>query len=183
MREIQRSWALALRALAASSNLPASRPLLATSFDSYRNALIIAASHLHGDTSPQSISTSLRSRSFSQAAVAEQAQPDIQLTEAASERIQELSKKDPNMVLRLRVDAGGCSGFSYKFDLETDPASDDIVVQQHGVQLVTDAVSYELLKGATVDYTTDLIRASFEVTQNPNASGKCGCGASFEPKI
>lgn len=85
MREIQRSWALALRALAASSNLPASRPLLATSFDSYRNALIIAASHLHGDTSPQSISTSLRSRSFSQAAVAEQAQPDIQLTEAASE--------------------------------------------------------------------------------------------------
>ncbi len=42
------------------------------------------------------------------------------------QRIQELSQKDANMVLRLRVDAGGCSGFSYKFDLETDPASDDM---------------------------------------------------------
>ena len=85
MREMQRCWSLTLRALAASSNLPASRPVLATSVDSYRTALIIAASHVHGGISMQSISTTLQSRSFSQAAVAEQAQPDIQLTEAAGE--------------------------------------------------------------------------------------------------
>lgn len=85
MREMQRCWSLALRAVAASSTLPASRPVLATSVDGYRTALIIAASHLHGGPSMQSTSTALRSRSFSQAAVAEQAQPDIQLTEAASE--------------------------------------------------------------------------------------------------
>jgi len=85
MREMQICWSLALQALAASSKLPASRPVLATNVDSYRTALIIAASHLHGGPSMQSTSTALRSRSFSQAAVAEQAQPDIQLTEAASE--------------------------------------------------------------------------------------------------
>jgi len=85
MREMQRCWSLALRALAASSTLPASRPVLATSVDSYRTALTIAASHIHGGLSIQFTSMALRSRSFSQAAVAEQAQPDIQLTEAASE--------------------------------------------------------------------------------------------------
>lgn len=52
------------------------------------------------------------------------------------------------------------------------------MVQQKGVQLVTDSVSYELLKGSVIDYTTDLIRASFEVT--PHLAGDASSSFSLD---
>ncbi|KAL3148038.1 hypothetical protein ABBQ38_014328 [Trebouxia sp. C0009 RCD-2024] len=181
---MQAVFALAQRTLRTANCTAFPSPGLSTAnFDTYKAALLIAASRQQCSALTNSVTSVFASRRFSQAAVAEQSQADIQLTEAAVERLQELNQQECNSVLRLRVDAGGCSGFSYVFDLEKNPPPDDIVVHQKGVQLVTDTVSYELLRGAVVDYTTDLIRASFEVTQNPNASGKCGCGASFEPKM
>lgn len=182
---MQPAFALAQRAITScvSSTLLGTRALASANIDSYSVALSIVASKPQRPSVTKSLTSVFGSRLFSQAAVSEPSQADIQLTEAAVERLQELNQQESNSVLRLRVDAGGCSGFSYVFDLEKEPPADDIVVHHKGVQLVTDTVSYELLKGAVVDYKTDLIRASFEVTQNPNASGKCGCGASFEPKM
>ena len=84
-------------------------------------------------------------------------------------------------MLRVRVDSGGCSGFQYTFDLDTEAEEGDRVFTKEDVKVVVDEVSMQFLKGATVDYTEELIKASFEVTSNPNAESSCGCGNSFVP--
>ncbi|WP_156490597.1 iron-sulfur cluster insertion protein ErpA, partial [Oleiphilus sp. HI0086] len=73
---------------------------------------------------------------------------------------------------------GGCSGFQYGFTFDEDLSEDDTVVSKQGVDLVVDAMSYQYLVGATVDYTEGLKGAQFSVT-NPNAETTCGCGSSF----
>ncbi len=81
-------------------------------------------------------------------------------------------------MLRVSVDGGGCSGFSYKFDFATAADPDDLVIERDGAQVAIDDVSLEFLKGAEIDFTEELIGAAFKI-RNPNATASCGCGTSF----
>ena len=104
----------------------------------------------------------------------------VVLTERAAARIRKLRDQEGNaaLMLRLSVSGGGCAGFSYGFALETERAQDDLLFQQHGVSLVIDQTSLDLLDGAVVDYVEDLMGSAFSV-RNPNAVSTCGCGTSF----
>jgi iron-sulfur cluster assembly accessory protein len=87
----------------------------------------------------------------------------------ASQRLKELHAKEPpseGKMLRLSVEAGGCSGFQYSFSLDDKKNSDDRIFEKEGVKLVVDDVSYDFVKGATVDYEEELIRSAFVVSLN-----------------
>src|ERR1700722_6446842 len=103
--------------------------------------------------------------------------PPVSLTASAAARVKTLaaSEGDPNLMLRLSVSGGGCSGFSYGFSLDADTTADDRVFECHDAKLVVDDVSLGLLGGAQIDFVDDLLASSFRVT-NPNASSTCGCG-------
>lgn len=105
---------------------------------------------------------------------------DIQLTESAAERVRFLidGEGNPALKLRLSVQGGGCSGFSYGIALDGEFQPGDMVFECHGVQVVVDEASIELLRGTEVDFVEDLSGSSF-VFRNPNASSTCGCGSSF----
>lgn len=107
----------------------------------------------------------------------------VQLSDSAVERLQELSlnSREP-VVLRLTVEGGGCSGFQYEFTLDSSAKEGDRVFERDGATVVMDDVSYEFLRGATVDFEADLMRAAFVVQSNPNAASSCGCGSSFVAK-
>ena len=90
---------------------------------------------------------------------------------------EEAGASDP-LMLRVFVTGGGCSGFSYGFTFDEETAEDDAVIEQDGVTLLVDSLSYPYLAGSVVDYVEDLQGAQFLVT-NPNAAATCGCGNSF----
>ncbi len=102
------------------------------------------------------------------------------ITEAAAKRIAYLIEQegDPQLMLRVSVSGGGCSGFRYGFDFDKQIKDDDHTFERDGVKIVIDEVSLELLGGSELHYVDDLIGSYFEV-RNPNASSSCGCGASF----
>jgi iron-sulfur cluster insertion protein len=102
------------------------------------------------------------------------------LSANAARRVSALRQRqgNPDLMLRLQVDGGGCSGFQYKFGFADAVSDDDVVVERDGVKLVVDQMSLPYLEGSVVDYVEDLAGASFQV-KNPNASSSCGCGASF----
>jgi iron-sulfur cluster insertion protein len=104
----------------------------------------------------------------------------VGLSQAAAERVAYLRRMegDESLMLRLTVSGGGCSGFQYGFDLTRDVAAGDHVFEQHGVPLLVDEISLDLLAGAEVDYVEDLAGSAF-VVRNPNATASCGCGNSF----
>ena len=106
--------------------------------------------------------------------------PRVSLSKAAADRVAHLRKMegDDSLMLRLTVSGGGCSGFQYGFDFSKETDDDDHVFEYHGVPLVVDEVSLDLLAGSEVDYVEDLSGAAF-VVKNPNATASCGCGSSF----
>lgn len=106
--------------------------------------------------------------------------PSIVLTDAAARKVQELILEERNFELKLRVyiSGGGCSGFQYGFSFDEEQAEDDIAVNNDGVTLLVDPLSFQYLMGAEVDYSESLQGAQF-VIRNPNASTTCGCGSSF----
>ncbi|KAK3146950.1 hypothetical protein QOZ80_3BG0275630 [Eleusine coracana subsp. coracana] len=109
----------------------------------------------------------------------------VRMTEGCVRRIKELHAKEPSAegkMLRLSVEAGGCSGFQYSFSLDDKKNSDDRVFESDGVKLVVDDISYDFVKGATVDYEEELIRSAFVVSTNPSAVGGCSCKSSFMVK-
>jgi iron-sulfur cluster assembly accessory protein len=103
---------------------------------------------------------------------------------------EENSETKRETVLRIGVDGGGCAGFQYTFALIDEK---DVVTGEDRVfvgrrfpeeaKVVCDEVSFEYLKGSTVDYAEEMIRSAFEVVKNPNAEQKCGCGVPFEAKF
>jgi iron-sulfur cluster assembly accessory protein len=74
--------------------------------------------------------------------------------------------------------AGGCSGFQYRFELDTAQQADDLVIERAGARVVVDPVSLDLLAGGELDFTDELMGSHFAV-RNPNAKSACGCGTSF----
>ncbi len=106
--------------------------------------------------------------------------PRLSLTASAAARVRKLMEMEgkPNLMLRLSVSGGGCSGFQYGITLDDSVNADDQVFEQHGVSVVADETSLDLLAGAEVDYVEDLMGASFQI-RNPNATSTCGCGSSF----
>ena len=97
----------------------------------------------------------------------------ITVTESANEKIKELLTENDEVYLRIAVQGGGCSGFTYSFAFD-DKQEDDF---EFGSVLV-DSMSIQYVQGATVDYKEDLAGNSFTV-DNPNAQTTCGCGSSF----
>jgi len=114
------------------------------------------------------------------AATEEQSLPGIVFTDAAARKVQELilEERNPELKLRVYISGGGCSGFQYGFSFDEERAEDDIAVENDGVTLLVDPLSFQYLMGAEVDYTENLQGAQF-VIRNPNASTTCGCGSSF----
>ena len=102
----------------------------------------------------------------------------FRLTDRAAARIAEIAAAQGNAALRVSVLAGGCSGFQYRFELDHAAAPDDTVVEHDGARVVIDPSSLDLLAGAELDYTDELMGSHFAV-RNPNASSSCGCGTSF----
>ena len=104
----------------------------------------------------------------------------LTLTVACAQRVKALREMEGNadLMLRVAVSGGGCSGFQYGFSLDDTIADDDLTFERDGVKIVVDETSLEFLEGSEVDYTEDLGGAYFQVT-NPNATSSCGCGSSF----
>ncbi len=105
---------------------------------------------------------------------------DISLSSGAASKVLGLieSEGETDLKLRVFITGGGCNGFSYGFTFDTAAADDDAVIESGGVTLLVDAMSYQYLMGAEIDYQENLQGAQFVVT-NPNASATCGCGNSF----
>ena len=112
-------------------------------------------------------------------AVAELPAPLI-FTDNAANKVKSLIDEEGNDALKLRVfvTGGGCSGFQYGFTFDEATNEDDTTMQKNGVTLLIDAMSYQYLVGAEIDYKEDLEGAQF-VIKNPNATTTCGCGSSF----
>ncbi len=104
----------------------------------------------------------------------------IEVTEAASAKVNELLQDEDNASLHLRVyvTGGGCSGFQYGFKFDDNVTNDDAKIEKNGMILLVDPLSAQYLAGSTVDYIDGLEGARF-VVNNPNATATCGCGASF----
>jgi len=104
----------------------------------------------------------------------------VTVSENAAKRIATLIEMegDADLMLRLSVSGGGCSGFQYGFSFDKSQQQDDRVFERNGVKVVIDDTSLELLAGAEIDFVEDLVGASFQI-RNPNASSSCGCGNSF----
>ncbi len=101
-------------------------------------------------------------------------------TDSAANKVKELIAEEgnPDLKLRVFVTGGGCSGFQYGFTFDEVANDDDTTMEKNGVTLLIDAMSYQYLVGAEIDYTEGLQGSQF-VIKNPNATSTCGCGSSF----
>jgi iron-sulfur cluster insertion protein len=106
--------------------------------------------------------------------------PPLVFTDAAATKVKSLIDEEGNPELKLRVfvTGGGCSGFQYGFTFDEQAAEDDTRMEKNGVTLLIDAMSYQYLVGAEIDYQEGLEGAQF-VIKNPQATSTCGCGSSF----
>lgn len=103
----------------------------------------------------------------------------VTITDAAFARVAKVLETEPEMnALRVSVEGGGCSGFSYKFDLTNEKNPDDVVYEKNGTTILIDELSLVYMGGSIVDFVDDLIGQSFQI-KNPNAVASCGCGTSF----
>ena len=105
----------------------------------------------------------------------------VSLTPTAASKIRELMAQEPeggDLVLRVAIQGGGCSGFQYGLGFDTAPAEGDEILEQEGVRVVIDPYSAPYLRGATIDFLNGLQESGFKI-DNPNAQASCGCGHSF----
>ena len=103
----------------------------------------------------------------------------VTLSDAAAKRIAAIVSAEPGKsALRVSVEGGGCSGFSYKFDLADGADDDDIVVEKNDAKVLIDSLSLVYMAGSEIDFVDNLLGQSFQI-KNPNAVASCGCGTSF----
>lgn len=104
----------------------------------------------------------------------------ITVTEAASKKVRQLIEEEENQELKLRVfvTGGGCSGFQYGFTFDENQKDNDMTIEQDGVKILVDSLSFQYLMGSEVDYTEGLQGSRF-IINNPQAKTTCGCGSSF----
>ena len=105
----------------------------------------------------------------------------LSITDEALKRIKLIQSQEGEGFLRITVDGGGCSGFSYSFNFDNKKLEDDIIASsdKNGLPtLVTDTISLNYLSGSKITWKEDLSGASFSI-DNPNATSSCGCGTSF----
>lgn len=108
----------------------------------------------------------------------------VNLSEACIKRLAEISNAENSpQFLRVIVDGGGCSGFQYKFELDSKLNEDDVIFGSDQCKVIVDTVSLGYCAGATIDYQTELIKSGFRVVGNPKAEQGCSCGASFALKM
>lgn len=104
---------------------------------------------------------------------------EVVVSASAAKRVAKILATEPDMTaLRVSVEGGGCSGFSYKFDLTDDAQDDDMVLESDGAKVLIDPVSLMYMGGSIIDFVDDLMGQSFQI-RNPNATASCGCGTSF----
>jgi len=104
----------------------------------------------------------------------------LEFSDSAVRKLKSIQAEEgkPELMLRVSVYGGGCSGFQYTFSLDEEVKSTDKTVQKDGATLIIDHKSYQYLAGSEVDFREGLEGAMF-VVNNPNATSTCGCGASF----
>jgi len=102
-------------------------------------------------------------------------------TDSAAAKVANLIAEEgnPDLKLRVFVEGGGCSGFSYAFRFDDTTNEDDTTMTKNGVSLLIDSMSYQYLVGSEIDYKDNLEGASFVINNNPSAKSTCGCGSSF----
>ena len=105
----------------------------------------------------------------------------LTITSLAATKVQEFLDQNgrPAAGLRVRVVGGGCSGFQYQLALDDAASDGDQVFEQNGIKLFVDPRSALYLDGTQIDYVDDLMGSGFKFN-NPNATGSCGCGESFQ---
>ncbi|MHB2264696.1 iron-sulfur cluster insertion protein ErpA [Aliihoeflea sp. PC F10.4] len=103
----------------------------------------------------------------------------VEVSDAAIRRVATILAKEPGKsALRVAVEGGGCSGFSYTFDLVDSQNDDDVVIARDGATVLIDEISLVYMGGSVIDFVDDLMGQSFQI-RNPNAVASCGCGTSF----
>ncbi|WP_430439107.1 iron-sulfur cluster insertion protein ErpA [Shinella sp.] len=103
----------------------------------------------------------------------------VTISDAAVRRIASILTAAPEkQALRVSVEGGGCSGFSYKFDLVEDQQDDDMVLERDNAKVLIDQLSLVYMDGSEIDFVDNLLGQSFQI-KNPNAVASCGCGTSF----
>ncbi|MBP1856712.1 iron-sulfur cluster insertion protein ErpA [Rhizobium herbae] len=103
----------------------------------------------------------------------------VTLSDSAAKRIAVILKTDADKkAMRVSVEGGGCSGFSYKFDLVGDAGDDDLVLEKGDAKVLIDSLSLVYMSGSEIDFVDNLLGQSFQI-KNPNAVASCGCGTSF----
>ena len=105
----------------------------------------------------------------------------IAVTDAAARKARQLATREgrPDASLRVRVTAGGCSGFSYKLSFEDGAAPDDLVATApDGFRVLIDPRSAPIVQGSTLDFDDALVGGGLKM-RNPQATGECACGESF----
>jgi iron-sulfur cluster insertion protein len=106
--------------------------------------------------------------------------PAIRFMDAAARKVADLIRGEgnPNLMLRVFVQGGGCSGLQYGFEFDEQMQDGDTCVENLGVKLLVDPMSFQYLQDAEIDYREGLEGAQF-VIRNPQATTTCGCGSSF----
>jgi iron-sulfur cluster assembly accessory protein len=105
----------------------------------------------------------------------------VDVTDRAAEKALQLGVKEghgEDVCLRLRVLAGGCSGFSYQLTFEDGPADDDLVTEHAGLRVLVDPASAPIVAGSTIEFVDAMLGGGFKVN-NPQAVSECSCGESF----
>lgn len=109
-------------------------------------------------------------------------EPHLNIDASASERLSQIL--DEGEFLRVFVEGGGCSGFQYKFEVDKDlDEEEDVMFDKGGGRVVCDKTSLDILKGSTLEFTTDMLRAGFRISDIPQAEKGCSCGVSFSVKL
>jgi iron-sulfur cluster assembly accessory protein len=110
---------------------------------------------------------------------------DVRLTDDAVAKINQLRNNDEKAIVRIVISGGGCQGFQYEF---TNDAIENIGIKSRDIVLVGDnkntLIVFDLfsefyIKGAKINYISNIIESGFKIEDNPKAKASCGCKKSF----